>query len=85
MYDVACYGQVIGKTEDEIEVQFYTRKKTTPSDYILKKKDTDKITTQRQGYIFYHLKKVRKVLHEFFGILNLFRTISSTWSRAVLI
>ena len=59
MYDVPCYGQVIGKTEKDIEVQFYTRKKTTPSDYILKKKDTDKITVQRQGYIFYHLKKVR--------------------------
>jgi len=57
MYDVACYGQVIDKTANGIKVQFYTRKKTTPSDYIIKKKDTDTITTQRQGYIFFHLKQ----------------------------
>ena len=61
MYDVPCYGQVIDKTENGIKVQFYTRKKTTPSDYILKKKDTDTITVQRQGYIFYHLKKVKSL------------------------
>ena len=59
MYDVPCYGQVIDKVDNGIKVQFYTRKKTTPSDYIIKKKDTDTITTQRQGYIFYHLKQVR--------------------------
>ena len=58
MYDVPCYGQVIDKVDNGIKVQFYTRKKTTPSDYIIKKKDTDTITTQRQGYIFYHLKQV---------------------------
>ena len=58
MYDVPCYGQVIEKTEKSIKVQFYTRKKTTPSDYIIKKKDTDTITETRQGYLFYHLKQV---------------------------
>ena len=58
MYDVPCYGQVIEKHADSIKVQFYTRKKTTVSDYILKKKDTDDITEKRQGYLFYHLKQV---------------------------
>lgn len=57
MYDVPCYGQVIEKHKDAIKVQFYTRKKTTMSDYILKKKDTDDITAKRQGYLFYHLKQ----------------------------
>lgn len=57
MYDVPCYGQVIEKNADSIKVQFYTRKKTTVSDYILKKKDTDDITETRQGYLFYHLKE----------------------------
>ena len=58
MYGVPCYGQVIEKGKDSIKVQFYTRKKTTVSDYILKKKDTDEITRKRQGYLFYHLKQV---------------------------
>ena len=58
MYDVPCYGQVIEKSENSIKVQFYTRKKTTASDSILKKKDTDTITESRQGYIFYHIKNV---------------------------
>ena len=59
MYDVPCYGQVIEKNKNEIKVQFYTRKKTTQSDYIIKKKDTDTITEQRQGYLFYHIKQVQ--------------------------
>ena len=80
MYDVPCYGQVIEKHADSIKVQFYTRKKTTVSDYILKKKDTDDITEKRQGYLFYHLKQV------FLSELNLptieiFRNILSTLNK----
>ena len=51
MYDVPCYGQVIEKHADSIKVQFYTRKKITVSDYILKKKDTDDITGKKTGIL----------------------------------
>ena len=80
MYDVPCYGQVIEKHADSIKVQFYTRKKTTVSDYILKKKDTDDITEKRQGYLFYHLKQV--LLSELKSpTIDLFRNILSTSNK----
>ena len=81
MYDVPCYGQVIEKHADSIKVQFYTRKKTTVSDYILKKKDTDDITEKRQGYLFYHLKQVFFLSELKSPTIEIFRNILSTSNK----
>jgi len=57
MYDAPYYGRVIEKHPTFIKVQFYTRRKNNNTDYILKRKDIDDISEERQGYIFYHLDK----------------------------
>jgi len=57
MYEAPYYGRVISKSDDSIKVQYYTRRRNSETEYIIRKKDIDDIPETRQGYIFYHLDK----------------------------